>query len=246
MQSIGNGFDWWFGASDVLTEGTWVYPGGGAVSDWGYVWAAVEPKGDTATLALDYGYYDDGEDNAKSSIPNINRRFCCEKLDCVVVGIAAIPSFPPFATAESDNTFTLNPTLPSDIGTHTWNVTRTYSDRVLSNSMITLIVTADNTCESSTLALAGNIFIASPTRSLGYSVGGTRTTLAWTDAEVVHTLTTASDVCGAYVWTLKYQSVDLTTTATETFSMDAAGALSVYTTDPTDVGTHTLTVTVYL
>jgi hypothetical protein len=113
--------------------------------------------------------------------------------------------------------------------------------------MYTLTVTAaTNTCYLSTLAFAGTIFKTAPTSSLGYSVSGTRTVLAWTDAEVVHTLTTASDVCGAYVWKLQYRGVDLTTTATETFSLNAAGALSVYTTDPADVGTHTLTVTVYL
>jgi hypothetical protein len=113
--------------------------------------------------------------------------------------------------------------------------------------MYTLTVTAaTNTCSSSILALAGNIFKTTPTSSLGYSVSGTRTVLAWTDAEVIQTLTTASDVCGAYVWQLQYRGVNLTTTATETFSLNSAGSLSVYTTDPADVGTHTLTVTVYL
>jgi len=112
--------------------------------------------------------------------------------------------------------------------------------------MYTLVVTAPADCSFSTLALAGSIFQTAPTSSLTYTVSATRTTLAWTDAEVIETKTDPSNVCGAYVWNLQYQGVDLTTDSTQTFSLDATGALSIYTTDSTKAGTHTLTVTVYL
>jgi hypothetical protein len=112
--------------------------------------------------------------------------------------------------------------------------------------MYTLVVTAAADCSVSTLALAGSIFPTAPTSSLTYSVSGARTSLAWTDTEVIETKADPSLACGAYVWTLKYLGVDLTTDSTQTFSLDAAGALSVYTIDPTKAGTHTLSVTVYL
>jgi len=80
--------------------------------------------------------------------------------------------------------------------------------------MYTLVVTAAEDCSLSTLALAGSIFPSAPTSSLTYSVNGARTSLAWTDAEVIETKTDPSNACGAYVWKLQYLGADLTTDST--------------------------------
>jgi len=135
---------------------------------------------------------------------------------------------------------------PTDIGTWTFNVERKDSSGLtLDTSTITIIVT--DVCPTSTLALASNVFLNSPTASLSYTLSGTRTLLSWTDAEAVLTTTSGSTTCGLLIWTLTYNGSTLTTEQSLIFSLDSStGSLSVYSTDPADVGEHPLTVTVAL
>ena len=116
--------------------------------------------------------------------------------------------------------------------------------QIVSNDLVT--ITVIDACPASTLALATTLYQSVPTSSLDYSVGGTRAGLTWTDTLATLTYGGSAVSCGTYSQTLTYEGFGLTTDAGELFSIDAAGNLSVFTTDAADVGTHTLTATVFL